>query len=232
MPDRWQMIGNWVRYSLAVIWISGGLVACSTLEEPTQTDDVAAGYTVRRGDTLAAIARQAGITYQELARWNHLDPPYVIYPGQRLRLSSGNSAMTPNTERAETALPAVSGLERGQWQWPLQGQRPAPPVRQAKGMLIPGRLGQPVLAVADGKVVYGGTGIVGYGHLLVIQHAQGYLSIYGHNRALLVGEGHRVRQGQVIAELGQLPDERSALYFEVRRQGRPVEPLDLLPPHE
>ena len=96
------------------------------------------------------------------------------------------------------------------------------------GVLIGGRRGQPVLAAAPGKVVYSGSGLKGYGKLVIVQHDQTYLSAYGHNAALLVAEGDSVRAGQRIATMGETASQRPRLHFEIRRNGQPVDPLPLL----
>lgn len=98
-----------------------------------------------------------------------------------------------------------------------------------KGIDIAGDLGQPVLAASDGTVVYAGSGLRGYGELLIIKHSDTYVSAYGHNRRLLVREGQKVKAGQVIAEMGSTGTDRVKLHFEIRRNGKPVNPLSYLP---
>jgi lipoprotein NlpD len=98
-----------------------------------------------------------------------------------------------------------------------------------KGIDIAGELGQPVLAAADGSVVYAGSGLRGYGELVIIKHSDAYVSAYGHNRRLLVREGQQVKVGQHIAEMGSTGADRVKLHFEIRRQGKPVDPLQYLP---
>jgi len=98
-----------------------------------------------------------------------------------------------------------------------------------KGIKIAGREGQPVLAAEGGKVVYSGSGLIGYGRLIIIKHSDNYLSAYGHNRKLLVRQDQRVTKGQKIAEMGRANDGRPLLHFEIRRDGKPVDPLKLLP---
>jgi lipoprotein NlpD len=117
------------------------------------------------------------------------------------------------------------------WVWPARG-----PLLHAfnaganpKGIAIAGEAGQPVFAAAPGKVVYSGSGLRGYGKLVIIKHDDTYLSVYAHNRELLVKEGQRVAQGQKIAEMGNTDAERVALHFEIRKLGKPVDPLQLLP---
>ena len=98
-----------------------------------------------------------------------------------------------------------------------------------KGIDIAGQEGQPVMAAADGTVVYAGNGLRGYGELVIVKHSETYVSAYGHNRRLLVREGERVKIGQTIAEMGSTGTDRVKLHFEIRRQGKPVDPLQFLP---
>lgn len=99
-----------------------------------------------------------------------------------------------------------------------------------KGINIGGAVGEPVKASADGRVVYAGNGLRGYGNLIIIKHDATYLTAYAHNRALMVKEGDAVTKGQKIAEMGNSDSDRVMLHFEVRRQGKPVDPLKYLPP--
>ena len=98
------------------------------------------------------------------------------------------------------------------------------------GLRIDGGLNQPILAAADGKVVYTGTGLLGYGQLVIINHPRGWLSAYGHNAFVQVKEGEEVRAGQHIAAMGLGPGQRPMLYFEIRLEGDPLDPLTQLPP--
>jgi lipoprotein NlpD len=118
------------------------------------------------------------------------------------------------------------------WRWPTKGQvvqefARGDPLR--KGVKVGGRIGQPVLAAEAGKVVYAGSGLIGYGRLIIIKHNKNYLSAYGHNRKLLVREGDTVSRGQQVAEVGKNGSGRAMLHFEIRRNGAPVDPLKLLP---
>ena len=99
-----------------------------------------------------------------------------------------------------------------------------------KGIDIAGAAGQPVTAGAAGKVVYAGTGLRGYGKLIIVKHNDTYLSAYAHNREILVKEGQQVAKGQKIAEMGNTDADQVKLHFEIRRQGKPVDPLRYLPP--
>jgi lipoprotein NlpD len=129
-----------------------------------------------------------------------------------------------------SAPPPVGDLARG-WVWPARGTliHPFNSGANPKGIAIAGEAGQPVFAAAPGKVVYSGSGLRGYGKLIIIKHDDTFLSVYAHNRELLVKEGQRVAQGQKIAEMGNTDAERVGLHFEIRRQGRPVDPLQYLP---
>lgn len=99
----------------------------------------------------------------------------------------------------------------------------------SKGIDIAGKAGDPVYAAANGKVVYAGHGLRGYGNLVMLQHANGYLTAYAHNQKILVSEGAQVKQGQKIAEMGSSDTDRVKLHFEVRQQGTPFDPMGFLP---
>jgi lipoprotein NlpD len=129
-----------------------------------------------------------------------------------------------------TASPARDGEEEINWAWPAAG-----PVAagfdevKSKGLAITGKAGDPVLAAADGRVVYAGSGLRGYGNLIIVKHNATFLTAYAHNQALLVKEDQAVRRGQKIAEMGASDSDRVQLHFEIRRQGKPVDPAKLLP---
>jgi len=277
------------------------------------------GYVVARGDTLYSIAFKHGMDYRALAARNAIAPPYVIYPGQVLRIdaaaapssparstvakappretrrpqnnapvfepvpngpepaqapppvASGSVAATAHAEPSGTARPGnvppanappaianpppvlasnpppnsalskappviVSGKTRSEdgitWQWPADGAVISgfqSGVGSGAGLDIAGNAGDPVRAAADGVVVYSGNGLIGYGELIIIKHSDSYLSAYGHNRKRLVKEGEHVRAGQLIAEMGSSGAPREELHFEIRKNGKPVDPTDYLP---
>lgn len=200
-------------------------------------------YTVRAGDTLYAIAWHFGLDHRDLARWNALGSGDVIYPGQRLRLRPGTANTRVDTPPASRRQPADSAPARNrpaapagraplQWQWPARGRVLAAfgdPASVGKGIDIGGRQGAPVLAAADGRVVYAGSGLVGYGKLIIIKHNDTYLSAYGHNATLLAGQGELVTRGQRIAEMGIGPRRSAMLHFEIRVDGEAVDPIRFLP---
>lgn len=205
-------------------------------------------YRIRSGDTLSEIAQRHKVGYKALARWNHLSSPYRIYAGRLLRVEpprrKTSSTGRGGGRKAKTATRSTAGgaaragnagrraVSRLRWQWPLagkvvQGFRPGDRTRQ--GVRITGRPGQQVVAAEGGRVVYSDSGLRGYGNLVIVKHADGYLSAYGFNRRLLVAEDARVKRGQAIAEVGQASDGAYLLHFEVRRNGAPVDPLKYLP---
>jgi lipoprotein NlpD len=202
--------------------------------------------TVQRGQTLYGIATDNGITARDLAAWNGIAPPYTIQPGQRLRLYPGANARRPaGANRTAAARPAkVPPATRPTapvaappaapfaWRWPVDGgvlSTYAPGDATRQGIDIGNREGTPVRAAADGVVVYSGSGLVGYGELVIIKHNDAWLSAYGHNRARLVNEGQAVKAGQQIAEMGHSGAARDMLHFEIRYNGKPVDPLRYLP---
>lgn len=216
-------------------------------------------HVVRRGETLYGISFRYGLRYQDVAVWNRVGDTYLIEVGQRLRLSppgrqadrpvasrpappptrapdpvrgsapaSGNAL--PGAPTASASMPPSAGTPA--WRWPAQGElvgRYVAGDRTRQGIDIAGRAGQDVLAAADGVVVYSGAGLVGYGELIIVKHSEEWLSAYAHNQKRLVGEGTRVAGGQVIAHMGRTGAPRDMLHFEIRRNGKPVDPLAQLP---
>lgn len=128
--------------------------------------------------------------------------------------------------------PATSGEDgRIDWAWPASGRIIAGfNDTSSKGVDLAGKTGDPVLAAASGRVVYAGTGLRGYGKLVIVKHDNNFLSAYAHNQNLLVKEGQAVSKGQKIAELGDTDSDRPKLHFEIRKQGKPVDPGKFLPP--
>jgi lipoprotein NlpD len=151
---------------------------------------------------------------------------------------AGTPSTTPVPEAAPPAPPAVAapeapaGTDREDvdWTWPVKGKVLAGFSESTKGMDIGGRKGTPVLAAAAGRVVYAGAGLRGYGKLVIIKHNNTWLSAYAHNDNVLVKEQEDVRKGQKIAEMGSTDADQVKLHFEVRRQGKPVDPARVLPP--
>ncbi len=138
----------------------------------------------------------------------------------------------PVASTGSTGAPST-GASGGAWAWPIEGRllrsfKAGDPTRN--GVDIVGREGAPVKAARGGEVVYSGNGLIGYGELVIIKHDDRMLSAYAHNRRRLVGEGESVRSGQTIAEVGRNDRNEAVLHFEIRRDGKPVDPLGYLPP--
>lgn len=228
----------------------GGQVAARSGEGPVKVSTPKYGATtvVQRGQNVYRIATENGITALDLAIWNDIPPPYTIYPGQRLRLYpggqrgvAGRSPSPPRASRpgassrpaAAPSRPAPARVASNiAWRWPADGNVigtyvEGNPTRQ--GIDIAGKAGQPVRSAGDGVVVYSGSGLVGYGELVIVKHDDQWLSAYGHNRARLVNEGQLVKAGQQIAEMGRSGASRDMLHFEIRHNGKPVDPQLYLP---
>jgi lipoprotein NlpD len=203
-------------------------------------------YSVRPGDTLTKISLDHGQAWRDIARWNGLDNPNLIEVDQVLRVTPpvqeasaarstppakppvSSPGSTPPNNVAST--PNVSADENLVFAWPHPGQVLANfDEAKNKGLDFGGRAGDPVLAAADGKVVYAGSGLRGYGNLVILKHNNTYLSAYAHNQTLLVKEDQAVQKGQRIAEMGSSDADRVKLHFEIRKQGKPVDPAKLLP---
>jgi lipoprotein NlpD len=136
---------------------------------------------------------------------------------------------------APSAAPAAASVRDPDddlaWNWPANAAITVPfDGARNKGVIFAGKAGDPVLAAADGKVIYAGSGLRGYGNFVIVQHNSNYLSVYAHNQALLVKEDQPVRRGQKIAEMGASEADRVQLHFEIRRQGKAVDPARMLPP--
>ena len=242
-------------------------------------------YTVKRGDTLYAIAFRLGIDFRQLAARNGIKSPYTISVGQVLATSKpvfvasdqsraresasaqansgaqssklkSNSPSSKGTaskavsKPASAATPKTKSVARtaskpktkstsksvepnrpvSRWRWPSRGKVIRTFAANVhKGIDIAGKRGDPVTSAAAGKVVYAGAGVTGYGSLIIVKHNDTYLSAYGHNERLLVSEGSVVNAGQQIATMGSSGTNSVKLHFELRRQGKPMDPLTLLP---
>lgn len=144
-------------------------------------------------------------------------------------------AATPAAPAPSAPAPVATGPAREvddiNWTWPAAGTVVATfDDARNKGLGIAGKPGDPVFAAADGKVVYAGSGLRGYGNLVIVKHNNSYLTAYAHNQALLVKEDQSVRRGQKIAEMGSTDADRVKLHFEIRKEGKPVDPARYLPP--
>jgi lipoprotein NlpD len=204
------------------------IAACSS--GPTRGYAHGQRHVVRSGETLSVIAARYGRDFRDLARWNNLGDGSLIYPGQVIRLTppAGGTVARP-APRPASPPPADPPPD---WHWPTSGRIVAEfngSGTSGSGLLIAGKAGQPVRAAAGGKVVYSGGGLIGYGQLIIVKHNDTYLSAYGHNASLLVKEGESIKKGQRIATMGEGPGQAPRLHFEIRRNGKPVDPRRYLP---
>lgn len=200
-------------------------------------------HIVKTGETLYSIAWRYDMDYRKLARINRIYSPYTLNVGQKIHLQGNSHRKAKHKiERKPKKSRQKSKKNKHEWRkskkivvkhwhWPAKGKLIARFMLKKgnKGINIAGRLNSPVRAAAAGKVVYSGSGLRGYGKLLIIKHNEWYLSAYAHNRQLLVHEGMWVRAEQQIAKMGNTGSRRIMLHFELRRVGKPVDPLRYLP---
>jgi lipoprotein NlpD len=211
-------------------------------------------HIVKKGDTLSLIGFSYGHSYLHLAEWNHISAPYRIHVGQKIKLFRPKNSqpkkikIVKKTPKRRTASQNTTKKERNAsqkksilsntkknllklvWQWPMRGTLEKTFSQSGnKGIDISGKIGQSIKAAADGKVVYRGSGLIGYGNLLIIKHNYLYLSAYANNRRLLVVEGQDIKKGQAIAEMGLGKNKKAVLHFEIRKNGKSVNPLNYLP---
>lgn len=232
------------------------MVGCSTPRtKPASVTDRSGGsseptppgyYRVKKGDTLARIALDNGQAPRDVAQWNKaVNPsfnPNVIEVGDLILIkppSGTKSARIADKKPAadkpdspatspEPAKPEVVAEPGIRLSWPAKGKVIAEFSETNKGIDIAGKVGEPVLAASDGKVVYAGNSLRGYGNLVIVKHDNTYLTAYAHNSKLLVKEGDAVRKGQRIAEMGDTDANAIKLHFELRVNGKPVNPTPYL----
>lgn len=241
MVQRW----GWVGLSAVLALFCGWLSACSS----------AIYHQVRSGDTLSGIAVRYGVPLQELVRYNAIRDPDKLAVGQMVRIPAGKPTATPRRvaaapkpsssppprrstykrwEENRTPLPTSRrGDGSSVFIWPVEGQITSKfgPRNGSfhDGIDIAAPLGTQVLAAADGKVIFSDV-LRGYGNVVIVRHSDGYLTVYAHNRTNLVKEGQILRQGDVIAEVGQTGRATGAsLHFEVRKDNLARNPLPYLP---
>lgn len=190
-------------------------------------------HTVERGETLEDVARRYNVDLRSLALLNRMQRPYSVSRGDRIVLPATARELPAVPEPAPTPRPPVAQSGDARFAMPLRGEIAArfgaqPGGVRIDGVEIAGREGDVVTAAADGDVVYAGDDLPAYGVLILVRHADHYVTAYGFNRRALVREGQRVRAGQHIAELGGRPDGSARLLFQVRRDGAVVDPAPLL----
>jgi lipoprotein NlpD len=205
-------------------------------------------YRVKKGDTLARIALDHGQAPRDVTQWNKaVNPsfnPNVIEVGDLILIKAPGGAKPakvaekkPATDKSDvsstTSTPEPTKAEviaepGIRLSWPAKGKVTGEFSETNKGIDIAGKVGEPVLAASDGKVVYAGNSLRGYGNLVIVKHDNTYLTAYAHNSKLLVKEGDAVRKGQKIAEMGDTDATSAKLHFELRVNGKPVNPTPYL----
>ena len=215
------------------------LVAWNNLRDP---DDIKVGQVLRVAEPEGK--KTAGVTTQPVPM-----PPPATQPPRKTapradkkpysetNVAEVQQETAPRVEPAPPPAPAVAATpgvtasdERLSWMWPSDGRIIATfDEGRNKGIDIAGKMGQQVVAAGAGKVMYAGSGIRGYGNLVIVKHSNSLLSAYAHNRKIVVKEGDNVAKGQVIAEMGDSDAELVKLHFEIRQQGKPVDPSRFLP---
>lgn len=204
-------------------------------------------HRVIAGETLYSIAFEYGRDPRDVARWNRIRRPYTIFPKQNLRIIPISSDKKTNKRIAKSTTRIVSPTikykpvrnskyhvsnKKLKWQWPTKGKIVSTfslrdPGR--RGIDIVGTKGQPINAAAAGWVVYRGSGLRGYGNLIIIKHNETYFSAYAHTENMVVKEKEKVKLGQRIADMSNTSSDKTKLHFEIRRNGKPINPLGTLP---
>jgi lipoprotein NlpD len=203
---------------------------------------------------LIRIGLDHGQNWRDIIRWNAIENPNLIEVGQVLRVLPPSAESAPeavvvkpiaspgvvtsdqdmpvnnSSSKSPNPTPTETIEESMVFGWPATGAVQSNfDEAKNKGIDISGKLGDPVLAAADGRVVYAGAGLRGYGNLIILKHGNNYLTAYAHNQMLLVREEQSVKKGQKIAEMGNSESEQIKLHFEIRKQGKPIDPMKLLP---
>lgn len=216
-----------MRHFLLIISVLCVLISCSSTPDRDQsTYGTESGniHVVQKGDTLTSIAWRYGTTTRKLIALNKLSNANKIFVGQRLRTHSPASV----TQKPSTTSKNQTYVKKADWVWPVRGTiiRKFNPKRiGGNGIRIRGKKGQTVNAAEGGKVEYQGGGLNGYGQVVIIRHDNGYLSAYGFLGKTFVRKGQYIKKRQRIGTVGITSDKKYALLFEVRRNGKPVNPL-------
>jgi len=213
------------------------LTACTSYEALAPVSDVGVkrqGHylvcEVQPGETVYSIAWQYERDYRAIVVLNHLRAPYRIYPGQTIRLAD----LKHRVKVPRTKTKPIQSVQRyassttqavRHWRWPVKGKVIKTFSMENRGIDIGGYRNESIRAAASGRVVYAGNGIRGYGNLLIIKHNTEYLTAYAYNRKLFVKAGQFVKQGQKIAAMGANDAGRVMLHFEIRRRGKPINPV-------
>ena len=232
-PKAYTVTRKGLHSSLLRLCLSGvlGLVGCASqprIDVAVRNASVPAYYIVQNGDSLSTVAARYGLDYRAIAALNGIAATNQIYIGQRLRLQSNVNLPTSESNSTDLNDSSTSSIE--QWVKPSnnrvvgrfdlnQGRR---------GWQFEGTIGDAVKAAAAGEVIYVGTGVRGYGQLILLQHSNGIISAYAYNSRILVKSGERVAAEQTIAEMGQDEQGRVGLQFQIRQDGTAIDPAKFL----
>jgi lipoprotein NlpD len=205
-------------------------------------------HRVKVGETLYSIAFEYGHDHRDVALWNGIREPYIIYPNQKLRVTpvsanikkvtksfngkKHNTVKRNEVNKTKKVVEKTRYSPNVKWHWPTQGKVVSTFSIQdpgRRGIDIHGKKGQRIVAAAAGHVVYRGNGLRGYGNLVIIKHNDAYFSAYAHTENVVVKEDENVKLGQRIADMSNTNDNKTELHFEIRRNGKPVNPLKYLP---
>lgn len=257
-PDFW-LKSIFLSVAVTSVLAFTGCASKPQINNPVRYANAPEYYTVRSGDTLSGIAARYGLNYISVAQMNDIAPPYRIYVNQSLRLKSSGAKRTTSTQaynqsaaiqRQTVPLPKQTPTyvpPAPQTNAPSVNVAPAPTTlrwvkpssgsvisgynlaNNVKGIRYGGNQGDPVFAAADGQVVYAADGLKEYGNLVLIKHIDGYITAYAHNSRMLVKSGDNVKAGQQIAEMGSSGASQTMLEFQIRSNGKPIDPSALLP---
>lgn len=195
-------------------------------------------YVVKPGDSLYSIAWLYNLDYMDLARINHIEAPYSVSVGQKIDLGDSEPAKPQVAKKAISKLakklPKTSGAKKIIWRWPVASRvfKSDAILGASRGIDIAAKYHENIYAAANGVVVYNGSGIKGYGNLIIIKHSSSVLTAYGYSSKSFVKENQKVRRGQKIALVGRDLNGKAVLHFEIRENGKPVNPIKVLPAYK
>ena len=239
LPTRYKLF-----LLIIVLVLNSGCIRFKSYKGASGSYSKASHHRVKAGETLYSIAFQYGRDPKDVARWNKISRPYTIYPKQKLRVIPIRSdrkkkikrvkpaSSSSWTRKSVTTTRSEKYPGKLKWSWPTKGKVVSTfllsdPGR--RGIDIKGKKGQPIKAAAAGRVVYSGSGLRGYGHLIILKHNESYFSAYAHTEDVVVKEKEKVKLGQRLADMSNTNSNKAKLHFEIRRNGKPVNPLGYLP---